>query len=167
MKNLIKKFQENCRKSFDDLCLYIDNKYCWKCPQRSTRDKIGCREADVWLRLKEALDDELKSHIKSASGEGFLDIVITRMLEKSRKGRTLILRIGDSDYIILKEKTSGFMRGDHILVNGSILNVRSVEGPYLVTDAGRYPVHRVEGVVLDRIDSMHPLYDYIKELGVF
>ncbi|AAB85819.1 unknown [Methanothermobacter thermautotrophicus str. Delta H] len=60
MKNIIARFKVYTRKSFEDLRRVLDEKYCWKCPQRSTRENIGCREADAWMRLRSALEDELR-----------------------------------------------------------------------------------------------------------
>src|SRR5690554_6252088 len=69
VRDITDEFRRSARKSFRDLQRALNDKYCWKCPQRTVRSITGCRELDAWVRLREALEEEVSSFISEILGE--------------------------------------------------------------------------------------------------
>lgn len=163
VRDITDEFRRSARKSFRDLQRALNDKYCWKCPQRTVRSITGCRELDAWVRLREALEEEVSSFISEILGEEALDRVKTRMRERKLRRELRILKIND-EYLIAGRPV-GLVSGDLIIIGSDIHILRGLDGVYAITDDGRHPLHAVEGKVLDRIGSNHPLHDYIRGLG--
>mgnify|MGYP005846885521 CR=1 FL=1 len=165
MKHIIARFRAYTRKSFEDLRRVLDEKYCWKCPQRSTRENIGCREADAWMRLRSAIEDELRTHLAETMGRDQLDRVLLRMRERECTGdMRIIRRLGE--YLLVLDSVSGIKIGHEVLVGSRVLRVKKVEGVRIITDHGEHPIHEIEGRVLGRIGPRHPLYGEIRNGGI-
>jgi hypothetical protein len=157
MKNIIARFKVYTRKSFEDLRRVLDEKYCWKCPQRSTRENIGCREADAWMRLRSALEDELRAHLMETLGRDQFDRVLLRMRERECTGDLRIIR-RRGEYLVVLDSVSGIKIGHEVLVGSRVLRVKKLAGVRLITDHGEHPLHEIEGRVLGRIGPRHQLY---------
>ncbi|HHW16550.1 MAG TPA: hypothetical protein GXX31_04125 [Methanothermobacter sp.] len=163
IKETIQEFKEKCLVSYKRLLRSLDEKYCWRCPQRVTRDKIGCREADAWIRMKKALDDSIRSYIREEMGDEYLDKIIQRIHERNLEPKILIIKGPKvNEFLIVKEKSSGFKRGEKVIIDDKILKVEDVEKGYIRTTRGSYPPYRIHGTLLDTINKEHPIYEYIK-----
>jgi len=162
MKDVIDEFRRAAGKSFRELRRVLHEKYCWKCPQRSTRDRIGCREVEAWMRLRSALEEELTEQVKGL-GETYHEGVLLRIREKTEKPTIKIIR-DKGGYIIIRDSTSGLRMGHEVMVGSRILRVEGLDGAAVITDGGRYPLYEVRGRVLDRVRPGHPFYRYIRSL---
>lgn len=165
IKETIQEFKKKCLVSYKRLLKSLDEKYCWKCPQRVTRDKIGCREADAWIRMKKALNDTIRSYIREEMGDEYLDKIIQRIHERNLEPKILIIeRPQLNEFLIVKEKSSGFKKGENVIIDDKILKVEDVKKGYIKTTRGSYPPYRILGILLDTINKEHPLYEYIKRI---
>lgn len=163
MKQIIARFKGSARKSFEDLRRALDERYCWKCPQRSTRENIGCREADAWIRLRSALEEELRAHLAETLGKDRLDLVLLRMRDRECTGDLKIIR-RRQEYLVVRDSVSGIRIGHEVLLGPNVLRVERIEGVRIITDEGAHPIHEIEGRVLGRIGPRHHLYREIKEM---
>ncbi|MEM4526090.1 MAG: hypothetical protein QXH54_07015 [Methanothermobacter sp.] len=165
IKETVQEFKERCSASYRKLLKSLDEKYCWRCPQRVTRDKIGCREADAWIRMRKALDDTIKSYILEEMGEESLHRIIQRIHERSFEPKILIMKKPQlNEFLIVKEKSSGFKKGENVIIDDKILKVKDVKKGYIRTSEGSYPPYKIQGILLDTINEEHPLYEYIKKI---
>ncbi|MGB9837435.1 hypothetical protein [Methanothermobacter sp.] len=162
MKDVIDEFRRAAGKSFRELRRVLDEKYCWKCPQRSTRDRIGCREVEAWMRLTSTLEEELTEQVKGL-GENYHEHVLLRIRDRTERATIKIIR-DRGGYMIIREGTSGIRMGHEVMVGSRILRVEGMDGAAVITDGGRYPLYEVQGRVLDRVRTGHPFYRYIMSL---
>jgi len=166
IKETIQEFKSKCVKSYQKLLKSLDEKYCWRCPQRVTRDRIGCREADAWVRMREALDDTIKSYILEERGEDFLHRILQRIHERGFEPKIFIMKKPElNGFMVVREKSSGFKKGENVIINDKILKVEDVEKAYIIkTSEGSYPSYKIRGILLDTINEEHPLYKYFKKI---
>ena len=86
LDDTLDEFQEISREYYGKIMKIMQDKYCWKCPMRSTSKEALCREVDAWVRLTQSLEwgitDELQ--VQNLSLEE-LEVVAVRFLEKKMK----------------------------------------------------------------------------------
>jgi len=124
VRDITDEFRRSARKSFRDLQRALNDRYCWKCPQRTVRSITGCRELDAWVRLRDALEDEVSSFISESLGEEALDRVKTRMRERKLRRELRILKIND-EYLIVGRPV-GLVSGDLIIIGSDIHILRGL-----------------------------------------
>jgi hypothetical protein len=109
--------------------LLIRDKYCWKCPQRSTSGQISCREVDAWVRLITAFEMGILDSIKKDEDyHDRVDIITTSFMQKikrkTKKPRMTVLLV-DEDHtpylkkgkFILIDAISSPQKGDLVLIS--------------------------------------------------
>lgn len=56
----LEEFRALPQKHYGDLVDALEDKYCWKCPMRSTSSETFCREAEIWIRLSNAFEQSIQ-----------------------------------------------------------------------------------------------------------
>ena len=59
----LEEFRELSRNFYRDLIEGLDQKYCWKCPMRTSSSEAFCREVDSWVRLSTAFEMGVYNHL--------------------------------------------------------------------------------------------------------
>jgi hypothetical protein len=124
LSDTLDEFEEISREYYQKIMKILKEKYCWKCPMRSTSNETFCREIDAWIRLSESLEAGIRKELtlKSYSLEN-LEVMAARFLEKKMKSS----KVPREKNIILKleEDTEPFtISGDYLQVK---INPRRVK----------------------------------------
>lgn len=86
LSDTLDEFQGISQEYYKKIMKILKEKYCWKCPMRSTSSETFCREIDAWIRLIEALEAGVRKELilESYSLEN-LEVMAARFLEKKMK----------------------------------------------------------------------------------
>ena len=94
----------------------LKDKYCWKCPMRSTVKNTFCNELDTWIRLTGAFERGVQDNIlKNVESKDNLDIVTSRYLFKILKKHQRRLKYNKTTILKLKEDIDPFASKDDLL----------------------------------------------------
>ncbi|HEX3013339.1 MAG TPA: hypothetical protein VHO92_03560 [Methanobacterium sp.] len=104
-----KEFQGKIQKILKD-------KYCWKCPMRSTSKNTFCNELDSWIRLTGAFERGVQENIlKNVDSKDNLDVITSRYLFKILKKHQRRLKYSKTTILKLKEDIKPFALKDDLL----------------------------------------------------
>jgi hypothetical protein len=104
-----KEFQEKIQKILRD-------KYCWKCPMRSTVKNTFCNELDAWIRLTGAFERGIQDNIlENVDSKDNLDVITSRYLFKLLKKHQRRLKYNKTTILKLKEDIEPFALKDDLL----------------------------------------------------
>jgi len=103
LQKRLHNIQQDNKNAYNDLKYILKDKYCWKCPMRSTSNQARCREIHAGRVLQEAVDEGIINHLLEADiGIVEVESLINRMLKKKikRQGRkqretTIIIQVND------------------------------------------------------------------------
>lgn len=131
----LEEFRKVTKVRYRKLIESLVDKYCWKCPMRSTRMETFCREAEIWLRLSNAFElgvhDELTSRNIPVN---CLEVIAAKTLGKKIKedSKTLkfqklvLLKVQEDmspfadkgSFLLVKERPKSLERNDLVLLPG-------------------------------------------------
>jgi|GEM_PF-6260503 hypothetical protein len=80
-------FQEEIKTAYQDIMKILDDKYCWKCPMRSTRMNSHCREVHAGRVLQEAMDEGIVNNLHGNISLVEVNALIARIQKKRIKNR--------------------------------------------------------------------------------
>ena len=81
LQNRLFKFQKESRTAYEDIKKILNDKYCWKCPMRSTRTQSQCRE----IHSGRAVSYTHLDVYKRQAQEAFTTLGIWDKLESEKK----------------------------------------------------------------------------------
>ena len=94
----------------------LKDKYCWKCPMRSTSKNTFCNELDAWIRLTGAFEKGVHENIlKNVGSKDNLEIITSRYLFKILKKNKRRLKYSKTTILKLKEDIKPFALKDDLL----------------------------------------------------
>ena len=108
----------------------LRDKYCWKCPMRSTSKNTHCNELDAWIRLTGAFENGVQRNIhedidsreeiqeriiKDIVSKDNLDIITSRYLLKLLKKHKRSLKYDKTVVLKLKEDINPFALKDDLI----------------------------------------------------
>ena len=94
----------------------LRDKYCWKCPMRSTSKNTFCNELDAWIRLTGAFEEGVQDSIlEDVGSKDNLEIITTRYLSKLLKKYNRPLKYDKIVILKLKEDIEPFAQKDDLL----------------------------------------------------
>lgn len=131
-KNL-EEFRALTGKHYGDLVDVLEDKYCWKCPMRSTSSETFCREAEIWIRLSNAFEQGIQEELLSRNvPTGCLEMVTTKVLQKKMKNEhksskfhklsfleadeDLSPQVKKGSFMMVDEDTKSIKKGDLVLM---------------------------------------------------
>ena len=131
-KNL-EEFRSLTGTHYGDLVDALDDKYCWKCPMRSTSSETFFREAEIWIRLSNAFEQGIERELLSRNVPvGCLEMITTKVLQKKMKNEhkspkfhKLSFLEADEDlsscvkkgnFMMVDEDTKSIKKGDLVLM---------------------------------------------------
>ena len=95
----------------------LKNKYCWKCPMRSTSKNTFCNELDSWIRLTGAFERGVQDSIlENINSKDDLEIITTRYLSKLLKKYNRSLKYSKTAILKLKDDVKPFAFRDDLLL---------------------------------------------------
>lgn len=124
-------FQEEIKTAYQDIMKILDDKYCWKCPMRSTRSNSRCREVHAGRVLQEAMDEGIVNNLHSNISPVEVNALIGRIQKKrikkqggTQREKTIIIRIEDdqnlnfdsNDWLMVKIHPRKVLKGEKILI---------------------------------------------------
>ena len=80
-------FQEETRTAYQDIMKILEDKYCWKCPMRSTSMNSRCREVHAGRVLQEAMDQGIYNNLQSKIPRVEVNALIARIQKKRINNR--------------------------------------------------------------------------------
>jgi hypothetical protein len=104
----------------------LEDKYCWKCPMRSTSNKTNCREVDAWRRLTRAFETGIRDHLvsKDISSEE-IEAITIKYLSKIIKKHNQAISYDKTVILKLKEDISPFaFKGDLLFIKENPTSVK-------------------------------------------
>jgi hypothetical protein len=111
------EFSEISREYHAKIQKILRDKYCWKCPMRSTSRNTFCNELDAWIRLTGAFEKGVQDNMmKNVDSKDNLDVVTSRYLFKILKKHQMRLKYNKTTILKLKEDTKPFAFKDDLLL---------------------------------------------------
>lgn len=104
----------------------LEDKYCWKCPMRSTNNKTNCREVDAWRRLTSAFEIGIRNHLvsKDISSEE-IETITLKYLSKILKKHDQAINYDKTVILKLKEDIKPFAsKGDLLFIKENPTSVK-------------------------------------------
>ena len=86
LQERLDEVQGEIKRTYNDIMNILEDKYCWKCPMRSTSTQSRCREIHAGRVLQEAADEGIITHLLEA-GISWIEVeaLMNRMLKKKIK----------------------------------------------------------------------------------
>ncbi|MBP1944809.1 hypothetical protein [Methanobacterium petrolearium] len=125
-------FEEHCKTAYSEIMKILEDKYCWKCPMRSTSTQSRCRELHSGRLLQEALEEGIISQLVETGVVSVeLEALMNRMLKKrikhqggNQREKTIILKVeawqntdlAPDSWIKVKVNPKRVRVGDEILI---------------------------------------------------
>jgi len=105
----------------------LKEKYCWKCPMRSTSKSTSCIDIDAWIRLTGAFEIGIHQHIISKEeSKDNLEAVTNKYISKVVKKHSRNLKYHKTILLKLKEDIEPFaLKGDLLLVKENPESVKA------------------------------------------
>lgn len=125
-------FQEETRTAYQDIMKILEDKYCWKCPMRSTSMNSRCREVHAGRVLQEAMDQGIFNNLQSNIPMVEVNALIARIQKKrikkqggTQREKTIIIPVkGDQnpnfnhdEFLVVKINPKRVFKGDKILIH--------------------------------------------------
>lgn len=86
LQERLDEFQIQTETAFHEIMNILEDKYCWKCPMRSTSKNSRCREIHSSRVLKEAMDEGINSKLNELDIHPVeIEALIMRMIKKKIK----------------------------------------------------------------------------------
>ncbi|MEN6552798.1 MAG: hypothetical protein ABFC34_07920 [Methanobacterium sp.] len=116
LSDALEEFSEISREFHARIQKILRDKYCWKCPMRSTSKNTFCNELDAWIRLTGAFELGIQDSIlKNIDSKDDLEIITTRYLSKLLKKHKRHLKYNKTTILKLKEDVDPFALKDDLL----------------------------------------------------
>ena len=117
LSDALDKFSEISREFHAKIQKILKDKYCWKCPMRSTSKNTFCNELDTWIRLTGAFEKGVQENIlKNVGSKDNLEIITSRYLFKILKKNQRQLKYEKTIILKLKEDIKPFALKDDLLL---------------------------------------------------
>ncbi len=116
LSNALDEFSEISKEFQGKIQKILKDKYCWKCPMRSTSKNTFCNELDAWIRLTGAFEKGVRDNIlKDIDSKNDLEIITTRYLSKLLKKYNRPLRYNKTIILKIKEDIKPFALKNDLL----------------------------------------------------
>lgn len=130
-------FQEETKTAYQEIMNILEDRYCWKCPMRSTSKNSRCREVHAGRVLQEAMDQGIYNHLQINLSPVEVNALIARIQRKKTKKqggvqreKTIILRVeGDQnpnfnphEWLMVKINPRKLLKGETILIPDGSFN---------------------------------------------
>ncbi|MGB9977717.1 hypothetical protein [Methanobacterium sp.] len=109
LSDALDEFSEISREFHAKIQKILKDKYCWKCPMRSTSKNTFCNELDAWIRLTGAFERGVQDNIlRNVASNEELEIITSRYLFKLLKKNKRQLKYDKTTILKLKEDIRPF-----------------------------------------------------------
>lgn len=116
LSDTLDEFSEISREFHAKIQKILKNKYCWKCPMRSTSKNTFCNELDTWIRLTGAFERGVQENIlENVDSKDNLDVITFRYMFKLLKKHKRGLKYSKTTILKLKEDINPFALKDDLL----------------------------------------------------
>jgi len=116
LSDALNEFSEISREFHARIQKILKDKYCWKCPMRSTSKNSFCNELDAWIRLTGAFERGVKGNIlENVGSNDSLDVITLRYLFKLLKKSKRQLKYDKTTILKLKEDITPFALKNDLL----------------------------------------------------
>ena len=116
LSDALDEFSEISREFHARIQKILKNKYCWKCPMRSTSKNTFCNELDAWIRLTGAFERGVQDNIlENIDSNDNLDVITSRYLFKLLKKNKRGLKYNKTTILKLKEDIGPFALKNDLL----------------------------------------------------
>jgi hypothetical protein len=109
----------------------LNDKYCWKCPMRSTSEMASCKDIDAWIRLTGAFERGIREHfLTKYESEDKIEAINSKYLLKVIKKHSRHLKYEKTNILKLKDDVEPFAKKDDLLIVRE--NIESIKAGDLV-----------------------------------
>lgn len=116
LSDALDEFSEISREFHAKIQKILKDKYCWKCPMRSTSKNTFCNELDAWIRLTGAFERGVQESIlENVNSKDNLEIITSRYMFKLLKKHKRQIKYSKTTILKLKEDIEPFALKDDLL----------------------------------------------------
>ncbi|MCZ3365613.1 MULTISPECIES: hypothetical protein [Methanobacterium] len=116
LSDALDEFSEISREYHAKIQKILRDKYCWKCPMRSTSKNTFCNELDAWIRLTGAFESGVQESIlEDVNSKDNLEVITSRYLFKLLKKNKRQLKYSKRTILKLKEDLEPFALKNDLL----------------------------------------------------
>ncbi|OEC88706.1 MULTISPECIES: hypothetical protein [Methanobacterium] len=115
LSDALDEFSEISREFHARIQKILRDKYCWKCPMRSTSKNTFCNELDAWIRLTGAFERGVQDNMLNNVAYDELEIITSRYLFKLLKKHKRHLKCNKTTILKLKEDVDPFALKEDLL----------------------------------------------------
>lgn len=121
-------FQEEIITAYQDILKILEDKYCWKCPMRSTRMNSRCREVHAGRVIRQAMDEGIVKNPHSNLSPVEVNALIARIQKKmikkkggSQREKTIIIQdenqnFNHNNWLMVKIYPKRVLKGEKIII---------------------------------------------------
>ena len=126
LSDTLDEFSEISKKFHARIMEILEDKYCWKCPMRSTSNKSNCREVDAWRRLTSAFETGIRDHLVSRNiSSEEIEAITLKYLSKIIKKHNQAINYDKTVILKLKEDIAPFaFKGDLLFIKENPKSVK-------------------------------------------
>lgn len=131
LSDTLDEFQEVSRSYYGKVMEILKEKYCWKCPMRTTSSETLCREVESWIRLTETVEAGIQQELLSENiSLQNLEVIAAKFLEKNMKSPTKKMnpRSKSKDMLVIKlerDQKPFAVSGDFLFVETNIKRIKA------------------------------------------
>ena len=116
LSDALDEFSDASREFHARIQKILKDKYCWKCPMRSTSNNTFCNELDAWVRLTGAFERGVQgSIIEDINSKDNLEVITSRYMFKLLKKHKRRLKYSKRTILKLKEDIEPFALKNDLL----------------------------------------------------
>ncbi|NYB52679.1 MAG: hypothetical protein HVN35_09000 [Methanobacteriaceae archaeon] len=86
LQKKLDKIQKEFETSYAEIMAFLEDRYCWKCPMRTSRTQSRCGEVHAGRVLQESVEEGTHSHLKNLKiPEAEIEALLLRIMKKKIK----------------------------------------------------------------------------------
>ncbi len=127
LSDTLEEFSGISKDYYEKIQNILKEKYCWKCPMRSTSNKTSCKDIDAWIRITGAFEKGIHDYqIDNENSGDNLEAITSRYLLKVIKKHSRNLKYSKTIMLKLKEDIEPFAeKGDLLFVRENPESVKA------------------------------------------
>ncbi len=149
LQEQLDKFQDTAGAAYQEIMDTLEDKYCWKCPMRSTSINSHCREIHSMKVLQEALDQGIREKLgETGVSSVLLESLILRTTKKRFKNqggaareKTIIMDVSPGQNLNLEP-------GTQLMVKINPKKIREGERIMILCESTESPVLGVCALIM-------------------
>ncbi len=116
LSEALDEFTKISNAHYNKIQQILKDKYCWKCPMRSTSRTTSCRDIDAWIRLTGAFERGISNNLLSNDRAEYIEAITSKYILKIIKKHSNHIKYNKVSLLKLKQNMEPYAKKDDILV---------------------------------------------------